>query len=242
MCVKAGWSPPAHRRAPDYHLKMLRILFLSLMLAALVGAQTNGTRTVQANGSATLSANPDQAQIDVGVVTVGTTAQDSAQQNATQTTAVINAIKLVLGSNGTIQTVSYYVQPRYNNSTPPTVTGYTTSNTVRVVTLDLSNIGKLIDAANQAGANSVSSLSFGLQDPEPFVQQALTQATKQALAHAAAIATGLGAKVASVISAQEGSSYTPLVISGPSATSVSTPVQSGTVNVYATVTLVAALQ
>ena len=217
-------------------------IFACFLLTAGLTAQTTGNRTVQANGSATLTANPDQAQIDVGVVTVGTTAQDSAQQNATQTTAVLTAVKAVLGSNGTIQTVSYYVQPRYTNTSPSTINGYTTSNTVRVVTLDLSIIGKLIDAANQAGANSVSSLSFGLQDPDPLVQQALTQATKQALAHANAIASGLGGKVASVISAQEGSSYTPIVVGGAGPTAVSTPVQTGTVNVYATVTVVAALQ
>jgi uncharacterized protein YggE len=222
-----------------------RCLFAILILSAVAAAQTTGTtgnRTVQANGSATLSANPDQAQIDVGVVTVGATAQDSAQQNATQTTAVLNAVKAVLGANGSIQTVSYYVQPRYTNTAPSTINGYTTSNTVRVITVDLSIVGKLIDAANQAGANSVGGLSFGLQDPDPLVQQALTQATKQALAHANAIASGLGAKVASVISAQEGSSYTPIVVGGAAPTAASTPVQTGTVTVYATVTIVTALQ
>ena len=155
----------------DYYLIMFRKapFYLYLILAAALAAQTTATRTVQATGSATLSANPDQAQIDVGVVTVAATAQDSAQQNATQTTAVLNAVKAVLGANGTIQTVSYYVQPRYTNTNPSTINGYTTSNTVRVVTLDLSIIGKLIDAANAAGANTVGSLNFGLQDSEPLV-------------------------------------------------------------------------
>jgi hypothetical protein len=227
----------------DYYLIMFRkaSFFLYLLLGAVLSAQT--THTVQATGSATLSANPDQAQIDVGVVTVGATAQDSAQQNATQTTAVLNAVKAVLGANGTIQTVSYYVQPRYTNTNPSTINGYTTSNTVRVLTLDLSIIGKLIDAANSAGANSVGGLNFGLQDPEPLVQQALTQATKQALAHAAAIASGLGGKIASVISAQEGSSYSPvLALTGAPSAVATTPVQTGTVNVYATVTVIASLQ
>ena len=219
------------------------LFLLYLTLGAVLAAQTTATRTVQATGSATLSANPDQAQIDVGVVTVGATAQDSAQQNATQTTSVLNAVKAVLGANGTIQTVSYYVQPRYTNTTPATINGYTTSNTVRVLTFDLSIIGKLIDAANAAGANTVGGLNFGLQDSEPLVQQALTQATKQALAHATAIASGLGGKIASVVSAQEGSSYTPILVSaGPTAGAATTPVQTGTVNVYATVTVIASLQ
>jgi uncharacterized protein YggE len=58
---------------------MSRTIFLCLMISALLGAQSTGTRTIQANGSATLTANPDQAQIDVGVVTVETTAQDSGR-------------------------------------------------------------------------------------------------------------------------------------------------------------------
>ena len=74
------------------------------------------------------------------------------------------------------------------------IIGYTASNTVEVTTYDLSLIGKLIDTANQAGANSVGNLSFGLQNPEPVTEQALGQAAKQAQAHANAIAAGLGAK------------------------------------------------
>jgi uncharacterized protein YggE len=31
----------------------------------------------------------------------------------------------------------------------------------------LSNIGSLIDVANQAGGSSVSGISFGLQNPDP---------------------------------------------------------------------------
>src|SRR5205085_5933961 len=114
---------------------------------------------------------------------------------------------------------------------------------IRVITSDLSIIGRLIDAANGAGANTVGGLSFGLQNHDPYVEQALTAATKQALAHAGAIAGGLGGKVGSVVSAQEGSSYTPILIGGAGgASAATTPVQSGTVNVYATVTLVVQLQ
>ena len=165
------------------------------------------------------------------------------QQNATQTTAVLNAVKAVLGSSGTVQTLYYSVMPRYapNSST---INGYTTNNTLRAITTDLSILGRLIDAANGAGANTVGNLGFGLQDPDPSVQLALTAATKQAMAHANAIAAGLGGKAGAVISAQEGSSYTPIFMAGQgaAAAAVSTPVQTGTVNVYATVTLVVQLQ
>jgi uncharacterized protein YggE len=44
------------------------------------------------------------------------------------------------------------------------------------------------------------------------VEQAPTLATKQATAHAAAIAAGLGSKLGAVLSAQEGSSYSPIQV------------------------------
>jgi len=219
---------------------MFRTCILLLAFGTLAGAQT--ARTIQATGSATLLVNPDQASLDVGVVTTAATAQDSSTQNATQTTAVLEAVKAVLGATGTVQTQSYTVSPRYAPNTS-TINGYTTYNTLRLVTTDLSILGRLIDAANGAGANSVGGLSFGLRDPDPSVQLALTAATKQAIAHATAIAAGLGGKVGAVVSAQESGSYAPIVAtSGNGALAASTPVQTGTVNVYANVTLVVQLQ
>ena len=220
----------------------MRACTFLLVFAALASAQT--TRTIQASGSASMQVTPDQASLDAGVVTSAPTAQESAQQNATQTTAVLNAVKAVLGNNGTVQTQYYSVSPRYaaNSST---IVGYTTYNTLRVITTDLTSLGRLIDAANSAGANSVGGLGFGLQDPDPQVQLALAAATKQAMAHASAIASGLGGKVGAVVSAQEGGSYAPVVVNrdgGGAGLAATTPVQTGTVNVYANVTLVVQLQ
>ena len=220
--------------------------YLSLLLLMLSGsalAAQTAVPSVQANGSAVLTAKPDQAQLDVGVVTNGATAQDASQQNASLTNSVQAALGKVLGSTGTMQTVSYYVTPRYSNTPnqPSAIIGYTASNTTRVTTTDLTQIGLLIDAANQAGANSVDGLSFGLQNPEPLVEQALTLATKQATAHAAAIAAGLGGKPGAVLSAQEGSSYAPVVAGAGNAAPTTTPVQTGTVTVYATVTIQVAM-
>src|SRR5271157_1181133 len=196
---------------------MPRFLALLVCLPLAAAAQmTISQGTVQAIGSATISVPPDQAQLDVGVVTQAATAQDAGQQNATLTTTVLNALKGVLGTAGTIQTISYSVSPRYSTTQgqASVIIGYTASNTVQVTTTDLSLIGRLIDIANQAGANSVGSLSFGLLDPEPVMEQVLGLAAKQAQAHANAIAAGLGAKTGVVISAQEGATATPIAVSG----------------------------
>ena len=216
---------------------MRKILWL-IICAGVLAAQTS-PGTVQATGNSSLPVKPDQATLDVSVITQGTTAQQAADANASQTTAVINALKQALGASGSVQTVSYSVYARYSNvpGQNDVIVGYTASNTVRLTTNDLTKVGSLIDTANQAGANSVGSLGFGLQDPEPYKLQALTAASKQALTHASAIASGLGGKTGSVVSAQEGATYAPVVTSGAGAAMSVTPVQTGTVTVTATVTI-----
>lgn len=212
------------------------IVFLAA--AATLAAQNLAPGTIQATGNATISVNPTQATLDVTVTTQGQTAQQAAQQNATQTATVIGALKQVLGSSGTIQTIGYDVSPRYSNTpNQNTIIGYTVSNSIRATTADLTLPGPLIDTANQAGATSVGNLVFGLQDPDPAKQQALSAAAKQAQAHAAAIASGLGAKTGGLVSAQENAATTYPVLAAGGVSSTSTPVQTGTVSVSATVVL-----
>jgi uncharacterized protein len=224
---------------------MTRIALLLLLAASLAGAQTNNTNTIQAAGNATRNVKPDMAQLNIGVVTQATTAQAAADQNATLADAMIKALQAVLGSSGTIETVYYSISPRYSNSTngqPPTLVGYTVSNTVEVTTTNVTLVGKLIDAGNAAGANSVNGPTYGLQNPEPETQLALAAASKQALAHAAAIASGLGAKTGAVVSAQENSTVTPILTSGAGTfQGASTPIQTGTVSVSAHVTVTVAM-
>jgi uncharacterized protein YggE len=209
----------------------MRAAIIAALAAGVLAAQT--TPTIQAQGTATLTANPDQVQLSVSVITSSATAQAAAQANATTSTAVQNALK-ALNPAPAIQTTGYSVYPQYSNQ-GQTVTGYTVSNTIQVTSNDLSSTGNLIDTASQAGANSVGGLTFSLQNPDPLKQQALTQAAKQARAHADAIATGLGGNTGAVVSAEEGSAYTP-VVAGVAA-AASTPIQTGQVSVTAYVTL-----
>ncbi|MBZ5619380.1 MAG: SIMPL domain-containing protein [Acidobacteriia bacterium] len=220
----------------------IRLVLLTFLMCACALLAQSAPASVQAFGTATITVNPpEQAQLTIGVVTQGITADEASQQNATVSTAVQSAIASVLHSNGTVQTVNYSVSPRYSNSPNPSIIGYTASNTVLVTTYDLSIIGKLIDTATQAGANNVGGVSFGLRNPDPYVLQALGQASKQALSHAAAIASGLGAKTGPVLSAQEGASYSPILTGAPTAGTASTPIQTTGVTVTATVTVVVQL-
>jgi uncharacterized protein YggE len=219
----------------------LSLPLTALLLAISAAAQT--PNSIQASGSNTRNVRPDMAQLNIGVVTQATTAAAAADQNATTTDAVIKALQGVLATTGTIETLFYSINPRYTTSAgQQTLVGYVVTNTLKVTTNDVNRVGRLIDAGNGAGANSVSGPFYGLQNPEPEVQLALAAASRQALAHAAAIASGLGARVGGVISAEEGSTVRPLLESaGGATTTAATPIQTGSVSVSAHVTVTVAL-
>ena len=209
---------------------------LSLVAIFCLPVNAQDRRSIQAVGSATVSAQPDQVKVDIGVTTTGNTAQDASSQNATLMTAVLAAIQQVLGPNANIKTLNFSINPNYKpNSSPPVVVSYTANNTIEVTAADVSMIVKVIDSSSQAGATNISNLHFSISNDESFREQALTAASKQALAHATAIAAGLGGHIGNVLAAQEGVSLTPINSLAPTATA--TPIEPGLVTVTANVTI-----
>jgi uncharacterized protein YggE len=163
---------------------------------AAAPAQTQMPRPlIRVIGEATVSTQPDQARINIGVVTQASTAQGAAAQNADRSNALIAELRKMVGSSGTIKTVGYTLNPEYKyppSGGTPTLTGYTASNTVQVETSDLTQVGKLIDAATKAGANNIQSLEFTLKDETAARTQALQQAALKAREKAKAILSALG--------------------------------------------------
>ena len=197
---------------------------------------------VVAFGEATVSTLPDEARVQFSVVTQAMTAQAASTQNANVVTAVLAALRSLLGPNPDFKTLSYSLNPNYStprDGSQPVIIGYTASNTIEVKLIsDPSLIGRVIDAGIQAGANRVQGLQLGLKDDQPLRLQALKLATTQAKAHADAMASGLGLKTGAAIAIQEGSAVNiqPLRL-GVAAADATTPVEIGSVNVRATVTL-----
>jgi uncharacterized protein YggE len=221
----------------------MRMMLISALLMFTAAAQTTTStqRYVTAVGSATVSAAPDKASVDLGVATQASTAQAASTQNATMVSSVISAIQNVLGPKGDIKTVSYSLDPVYNNTVTvqqtPTIIGYMATNVVEATITDLTLIGPVIDAAIAAGANRVQGISFGLQNPDPVQAQALKTAATSALAQAAAIASGLNVHLGNVIHATQGVSYTPIYSGIAGAAAPTTPVKPGLLQIQGSVTV-----
>jgi uncharacterized protein YggE len=214
-----------------------------LTLAFTLEAQTSPNRPfIRAAGEGVVSIRPDLMKLNVGATTEGRTAQEAVDQNAVVLSQVLTALRQLLGPNADLKTIGFSVSPNYRSTPgggPPTIIGYIANNTIEVTSADLTIAGRIIDVATQAGATNVSGIRFTLKDPEPPKIEALKLATRQAKAHGEAIAAGLGVRIGGILAAAE--SYTsPIVamtVEARAGAAAATPIESGTLEVRASVTL-----
>ncbi len=153
---------------------------------------------------------PDTAVVILSVVTQSTRALDAQQQNARKSDAVIEAVKQAAGANPEVKTSDYALEPQRDWSGGlPRIKGYEARNSVTVTTTALDNVGALVDAATQAGANSVDGVRFTLREGLEARGRALGEAGRQALAKAEAMAQSMGGRIARVVEEREGNFPAP---------------------------------
>jgi len=232
-------------------MKIILATFTALLLSAsTIFAQPIADRprppSITVNGEATIAAEPDQAQIDIGVTTQARNAPDASRENAERLARVLAEVKKLLGKGDEVKTSGYALNPqyRYPQGAKPEIVGYTANNIVRIKTAKLDEVGKMIDAAMQAGANNINRLIFTIKDEEAARLDALRQASAKAKAKAEAIAASLGLKVLRISTVTEGErSFQPIYRQAPMArgealaAAAPTPVEPGAVEVRSTVTL-----
>ena len=232
--------------------KLLLIIGIFLLLTSTAQSQQDKRRprvpSITVNGEAMISAEPDQAQIDIGVVTQARSAPEASKENAERLSRVLTEVKKLLGKSDEVKTSGYSLTPnyRYPQGGKPEIVGYTASNTVRIKTNTLDLVGRLIDGAMQAGANNVNRLVFTLKDEQGAQLEALRQASAKAKSKAEAVAASLGLKIMRIAAINEGErTIQPIYRQAMAArgealaAQAPTPVEPGTVDVRSTVSLTA---
>jgi hypothetical protein len=230
--------------------KSIALLAMLVLLPSVASAQQNERRSrppsVTANGEAVITVEPDQAQIDIGVVTQAKNAPEAAKENAEKLARVMSEVKKLLGKGDEIKTANYSLSPnyRYPQGGKPEIVGYTATNVLHIKTGALENVGKLIDIAMQSGANTIQRLLFTLKDEQSAQLQALRLASTKAKAKAEEMAKALGLRIIRVLSVTEGErGVRPIVMPQArvtqmeAATATPTPVEAGTIEVRSSVTL-----
>ena len=226
-------------------MKNMHIVFLGIMLLFLVSplalAAENNMSKLIVQGDGKTNAAPDKATIVLGVETRNASASGAASENARLMNETITALKAAKIAQNEIQTSSYSlgtepqdlpVTAREKQQAPL----FLASNTVTVNLNNTADVGKVLDAAVSAGSNSIREVSFGLKDPQPQKDQALGLAIEDAQRKAVVAAQAAGVKLGRVLEISEGYGYVAQA-SRSAMFDVATPIQPGTMEITASVTM-----
>jgi hypothetical protein len=166
-----------------------------------VGLPTGPSLVTAGQGEARVT--PDRASVLVNVQTRGATAAAAAAENAQRTKAVLDALARLGLPREQLSTEGYSVYPEMiygrDGASPPRVSGYVVTNTVRAETHRPEQAGAIVDAALGAGANLINSLSFFASSIEEPRRQAIAAAVTSARADADAMARAAGGSVGQLL-------------------------------------------
>jgi uncharacterized protein len=166
------------------------------------------------SGTSELSVAPDKAEVLVSIVTDNMTAKVAQDANRVITNAVMSALKSWGANASDIETDSYTLAKleEYDSEKAKYIDrGYRLTHTVKVSTKRIDEVGGVVDAAVQAGANGVESITFTLsKDKEKQIrQQAMVAAATAAREKARNLADAAGIELGKAINVQESYYLTP---------------------------------
>lgn len=166
------------------------------------------------SGTQELDVAPDQAVMTLQVITNGTAATDVSAQNGQLLTQVMAALKTQGLADTNIETTGVLLTP-WTEWDPKSQTmvnkGYQQTTTLKVTITDMEKVGSILDAAVNAGANSVQDISFELkpETEQRLKEEALANATADAAAKAQTLATAAHTHLGKVASLSENTYIQP---------------------------------
>ncbi|MEE3453807.1 SIMPL domain-containing protein [Dialister sp.] len=186
--------------------KVMALVASGLILFSGLTAQAEEPRrSIMVTGTSEVTAKSDMATVNITVETRSPNAKAAVRENANTMTDVRNAVIAAGAEASKIETQNYNVYPQqiYNNKGEVKSKEYRCDNTMKVVVMNLSKTGAIMDAAVEAGANRIDSVDFSVSDTQMYKDAALRKAAEDAARKARIIAAGLGRNIIGVISASE---------------------------------------
>jgi hypothetical protein len=215
---------------------VVAVVAVSRPASAHGDAVTPDSVTTSGHGVVTLV--PDRATVTAGVHTGAATAADALDRNSKEMNAVVAALKQGGGTELQTQQVSLAPQTDENGQ----VRSYAADDSVSA-TAAIADAGALIDAAVTAGANTVDGPALSVSGRDAAYRQALAKAVQDARTKADALARAGGFAVGPVSSvAEQSATPQPVFQAAASAKALSTPVEPGTQDIGADVTVTFAIR
>ncbi len=179
--------------------------FIGPIPFAVNNVNTATTDVFQATGTGKASSAPDQAVINLGVTSQGTSVEQAQNQANEASKRIINALKEQGIEEDNIKTTNYSINPNYSfTGDNQRITGYTVSQNFEVE-LPIGKTNQVVDTSTKAGANMVGSISFKLNDKKQneLKNEARKEAVEMAKKSAEGLADASGIKLGKIINVTE---------------------------------------
>lgn len=200
------------------YLSVSRILVLGViaLLNMVVLNSANATApsvaepqaaTLHVRGEAQLMVEPDQVSVMMGVSTEAAKAKQAMAENSRKMTAIIQQLDRLGITDKEYKTQGFRVQavwssrPKNANSHwRSKIVGYRVNNNLQLTTQRINEIGEMIEAVSEAGANKINSVHFSLSNPREYRAQAITQAMQNAKEDAQTLVNASGDRIQRTLS------------------------------------------
>ncbi|KJC61362.1 hypothetical protein UP10_07350 [Bradyrhizobium sp. LTSPM299] len=186
-----------------YRVPFAAALIVTTLLGAPALAESDFPPAISVTGEASVSAPPDEAQLDAGVTTDAKTAREAADANNVTMGKVLAALKGAGLAEKDYQTSRLSLQPQFANrlpsspNAPPSIVGYHASNRVTIKLHDVTKVGAVIDVLVGAGANDIGGINFLVSQASKLLddarEKAIADARRKAEIYAKAAGVTLGA-------------------------------------------------
>lgn len=200
--------------------------------------------TITLTGRGIVDHAPDIAMISVGVQIEAKTAADAMAQQAAAMNGVFAAVKSAGIADRDMQTGNLSLNPvyEYPNNARPRLTGYQASNQINIKVRKLDTLGKTLDAVVKGGGNTINGVTFSIDQPDKFQDEARIEAIKDAAARAELYAQAVGYKVKRIVTISEQEYYpqpVPMMqMQMKNMAAEATPIAAGEVSLTQTVNVV----
>jgi uncharacterized protein YggE len=214
----------------------------------------NPNRVISFTGEGKILAKPDVATVSFSVVTQGKQAADVQSENNQKMQQVIDFVKKQGVDSQDITTTGYSLNPQYDYTwcrtgssdsryCSPKIIGYQLTQTVTIKIRDFTKISNIVGGLSSAGANQISDISFTIDDPENYKNEARIEALKKIEQRAQLFSKETSIQLGKIVNISE-SSYTPrtmsvqnMALSETAAAPSSAPIETGTQDVTVTLTV-----
>lgn len=171
---------------------------------SITSVTTQKTDTFNVSGNGKALVKPDIALVNIGVQTQSSTVKAAQQELNSKINQVTSAIKKVGIVDRDIQTTNYSINPNYDYQTSvQRIIGYSASTNLTIKIRNLDQVNDVIDSATENGANTVSGISFDVDDKTKALNEARQKAVAEAKTKAVDAAKIAGFTLGKIINYNE---------------------------------------